>query len=162
MPAPLGRQVLLGAVRLYLPLSLVVGALVALPTLLTDDLVGRLAGVAGASLLLAVVVRLVVRGATRRSVPYTTRTLVTGQVTGTEVVHDAAFDPARMMQRMHRAQRMSALWPAFVVGGLVVGGSLGALGGSYLLTVAGAAGGLLLGVAATALPALLVFRSMPR
>jgi hypothetical protein len=102
------------------------------------------------------------RGAMRRSVPFTTRTLMTGQVTGTAVVHDAPFDAARMMQRMHRVQRMTALWPVFVVGGLVVGGSLGALTGSYLLTVAGAAGGLLLGMATTAAPALLVFRSMPR
>lgn len=162
MPEPLGRQVVLGAVRLYLPLSLVVGALVALPTLLTDNPAGRLAGVAGASLLLAVMVRLLVRRAARRSVPFTTRPLMTGQVTGTEVVHDARADPARLMRRMHRVQRMSALWPVFVVGGLVVGGSLGALSGSYLVTVAGVAGGLLVGMATTAVPALLVFRSMSR
>ena len=154
-----------GSARLYLPLSLVAGAVVAAPTLLAHSLVGRLAGVAAGTALLAGIAWIAWRRARPTSAQTAqVRSFSMGEVRQVRVDAggDAGLDADALFRRMRRTHALVRHWPAIACGGLAAGGAFGALTDSFLATVMLAAAGFLLASAAIALPVFATMRRLRR
>jgi hypothetical protein len=143
MPLRLGQML-----KLYVPLGLIAGLVVALPTLAAGSGVGRSFGVVGGVGVLALCAVWVAHRARR---PHSfssigdqrTVTVPLGGSTSSWV-GTGDVDAARMMRKFTRMRWLARLWPVMTIVGLVAGGLFGAWADSFVLTVLLAATGFLL------------------
>jgi hypothetical protein len=134
--------------KLYVPLSLIAGLVVALPTLAAQSGVGRSLGVVCGVGALGFLVLWVTRRA-RHPSSYSSigeQRTVTVPISGptSTWVGVGDGDAARMMRRFTQMRRLTRLWPLTTAVGLVAGGLLGAWADSFILTVLLAGAGFLL------------------
>ena len=154
-----------GSARLYVPLALVAGTVVAAPTLLAHSLGGRLLGVAAGTALLAGIAWIAwrrVRPANAQTAQVRSFSMGEVRQLRVETGGHADLDADALLRRLRRSHALVRYWPAFSCGGLAAGGAIGALMDSFLATVMLAAGGFLLASAAIAVPAFGAMRRLRR
>ena len=134
--------------KAHVPLALIAGLVVALPTIPAESPAGRAAGVIGGVGVLTLIAWSVTRRA-RQPVSFSSldeRHSVTVEL-GTATaysVDDGGVAAARVMREFARLRWITRLWPVITAIGLIVGGLLGVWAGSFVLIVLFAALGLLL------------------
>jgi hypothetical protein len=132
--------------KLYLPLSVAVGVVVALPTLVIHSGVGRGVGVVAVVIGLAFAVTWLLRPRRRHraTTVHQFGGTLSGEVTLSATATQASAAPEAVMRRFRRLHQLLRLWPVLTAAGVLAGALLGAATGSFLLTAAFAALGFLI------------------
>jgi hypothetical protein len=160
---PSTPSLLVGMLRLYVPLALVCAALVAAPTLLAGSTLTRLLAVLLGGALVLLLASALWRAMARRPWETGSGAVVTQVFSGPHELKEVpAAEGKRFMRDMERMTRVVRLLPLLALLGLVAGALLGAATGSFLLTVLLGALGLLAGGLLPLLPALRLVRRLQR